>query len=168
MSTEIKINDKISNVKLVQREGSRVVISVNDKQYEIDLAKVGEDIYSILYKGKSYNLELVPQKSHKNYLVHTHYHSYDVSIIDSEAKYLMNRNKGATDDSNVISSPMPGKIVSIPVEVGQKLEENTTVVIVSAMKMESEYKVHSPKTVVKILAKEGDTIESNQPLVIVE
>ncbi|MFC2107270.1 biotin/lipoyl-containing protein, partial [Bacteroidota bacterium] len=43
-----------------------------------------------------------------------------------------------------------------------------TVVIVSAMKMESEYKVKNDRLIKEIKVKEGDTINSHQPLIVIE
>jgi len=43
-----------------------------------------------------------------------------------------------------------------------------TVIIVSAMKMESEYKVKKDRVIKEIKVKEGDTIQANQPLVVIE
>jgi len=42
------------------------------------------------------------------------------------------------------------------------------VIIVSAMKMESEYKVKQDRVIKKILVKEGDTVAGDQPMVILE
>ena len=63
---------------------------------------------------------------------------------------------------------MPGKVVKIPVKKGDKVNAGDTVIIVSAMKMESEYKVKIDRVVKEIKVKEGDTIAANQPLIIVE
>ncbi|MFC2099127.1 biotin/lipoyl-containing protein, partial [Bacteroidota bacterium] len=51
---------------------------------------------------------------------------------------------------------------------GEKVEAGQTVIIVSAMKMESEYKAGHAGVVKEIHVKEGDTIEGNQPLVTIE
>jgi len=105
----------------------------------------------------------------KQYEVHTYDHILDVEVIDAETRYLMNRGAGDTDEGELsISSPMPGKVVEIPVKVGDKIKEGTTVIIVEAMKMQSEYKVKKDRVVVEILVKEGDAIDGKQPLVIVE
>ena len=80
----------------------------------------------------------------------------------------MNRHKGGELDTNVISSPMPGKVVRIMVKEGDIVEEGETILIISAMKMESEYKTPSKKRVKEILIQEGDTIDGNQPLVTLE
>jgi biotin carboxyl carrier protein len=42
------------------------------------------------------------------------------------------------------------------------------VIIVEAMKMQSEYKVKKDRIIKQILVKEGDTINADQPLIIVE
>ena len=108
------------------------------------------------------------KNDHRHFNVNTLYHSYDVEIIDAETKYKRNRSKEELDDIRNISSPMPGKIVKIPVKVGDHVKAGDTVVIVSAMKMESEYKVQKDRVVSRINVKEGDIVESNQVLIVVE
>jgi biotin carboxyl carrier protein len=54
------------------------------------------------------------------------------------------------------------------VKTGEKVEQGQTVIIVSAMKMESEYKTGKAGTIKEIHVKEGDTIEGNQPLLTIE
>ena len=63
---------------------------------------------------------------------------------------------------------MPGKIVKILVKTGEKVEPGQTVIIVSAMKMESEYKAGKAGTIKEIHVDEGDTIEGNQLLITIE
>jgi len=41
-------------------------------------------------------------------------------------------------------------------------------IVVSAMKMESEYKASRDAVIKKVLVKEGDTVKSNQHLIIIE
>jgi len=168
MALEIQIGDRMANVEKVSEDGSRMLISIDGKEHEVDVVMVEEGIYSILYKGKSFNVELINTDNAKSYVVNTLYNSYDVDIIDAERKYLMNRRGGDLDDENHISSPMPGKVVKIPVAVGDEVKAGEPVIIVSAMKMESEYKVKKDRVVKDILVKEGDVIEGNQTLVIVE
>jgi len=94
--------------------------------------------------------------------------SYDVEIVDAESKYLKSRRRDDGDEEAVMSSPMPGKIVKILVKVGDKVKAGDTVIIVSAMKMESEYKVKKDRIIKDIKVKEGDTIQADQPLVVIE
>lgn len=168
MAIEVKIDDRTARVNLLKKEGNMVSIEVDDRVYDIDILMVENGVYSVLYNNISYNVELTEQADHRHYNVNTLYNSYDVEIIDAETKYLRSRSKEEHADIRKIFSPMPGKVVKIPVKVGDKIEAGTTVVIVSAMKMESEYKVKKDRVVKEILVKEGDTIDGNQTLVIVE
>jgi biotin carboxyl carrier protein len=169
MELEIKVNDRTTKVKLLSRENNQVTISVDDKLYSIDLCKVEENEYSAIYNGKSQNIEIVEGESSKKYIANTYFKSYDIEIVDAETRYQQNRNKGALDqEQNTISTPMPGKIVRIPVKMGDKVTAGQTVVVISAMKMESEYKVNRDAVIKKILVNVNDTVKSHQPLIIIE
>ncbi len=165
---EVKINDRTANVKLLKKEGNLVTVEVDDRVYDLDMVMVENGVYSVLYNNISYNVELFEKSDHKHFNVNTLYNSYDVEIIDAETKYKRNRNKEEIDDIRKISSPMPGKVVKILVKKGDKVKAGDTVVIVSAMKMESEYKVVKDRVVIDVLVNEGDTVDGNQTLVIVE
>lgn len=166
---EVKVGDRYAKVKLLSREGNHVQIQVDEKIYHLDVVEVEKGIYSILKDNRSYNVELVDGIDSKNYTINTYETTFDVSIVDAEARYLMNRGNADADHGDVkISSPMPGKVIKIPVKVGDHVPEGTTVVIVEAMKMQSEYKVKKDRLIKEILVKEGDTIDGNQPLVVVE
>ena len=168
MALEINIDGNSSNVELLSKEGNIYRVSIDDQIYEVDLVKVENGVYSILHKNKSFNVELIQGKKPKTYTINTLYNSYDIDILDAEAKYLKNRKSDDMDDDNTISSPMPGKVVKILVKKGDKIKAGDTVVIISAMKMESEYKVKKDRLIIDVLVKEGDIIDGNQPLVIIE
>ncbi|MBL7103563.1 MAG: biotin/lipoyl-binding protein [Bacteroidales bacterium] len=168
MALEVNIDGKSVSVELLGKEGNNLQIAINGNIYEVDLVMVEKGVYSILYKNKSYNLELIRGKVPKTYTINTLYNSYDVDIMDAEAKYLNNRKHDDIDDEAVISSPMPGKIVKIMVKAGDKVKAGDTVIIVSAMKMESEYKVKKDRIIKDVLIKNGDTIDGDQPLISLE
>jgi biotin carboxyl carrier protein len=168
MALEINIDNQSVNVELVGHNGNNYQVTIDGKVYEVDLVMVEKGVYSILYKNKSYNVELVPGKEQKTYQISTLYNSYEVGIMDAEAKYLKSRKTDDLEDGAVISSPMPGKIVKVLVKKGDKVKAGDTVIIVSAMKMESEYKVKKDRLIKEVKVKEGDIIDGNQPLVIVE
>lgn len=167
MSNEININDRNALVEILSREGNRVRISIDGKKYDADVVMVEEGVYSILIDNKSHNIELT-RTDNKNYMVNTYSKSFNVEIIDAESKYMKSRRQDDSHEDAVISSPMPGKIVKILVKVGDEVKAGDTVIIVSAMKMESEYKVKKDRVIKEIKVKVGDTIQANQPLVVIE
>ncbi len=165
---EIKIDERTASVELINSEENNFKISIDGKVYDANIIMVERGVYSILIDGKSYNVELFESGNQKEYLVNTFYHSYELEVIDAESKYLKSRSSDDSHQEAIISSPMPGKVVKIPVKVGDRVNAGDTVIIVSAMKMESEYKVKIDRVVKEIKVKEGDTIAANQPLIIVE
>ncbi len=168
MSYEIKINDRTATVELLNREHNKIIISVDDNKYNADIVMVEKGVYSIIIDGVSYNIELIENGSSKNYLVNILYNSFETEIIDAESKYLKSRKKADGEDANSISTPMPGKVVKILVKEGEMVKAGETVIIISAMKMESEYKVKKDRLIKKVLVKEGEIVDGNQSLIIIE
>ncbi|MBT3173439.1 MAG: acetyl-CoA carboxylase biotin carboxyl carrier protein subunit [Lentimicrobiaceae bacterium] len=167
MKYEIKVGDKVSDIRLISKEGNTAEVAIGDQIYKVDIVEVEQGIYSLLYDGISYNIELTTNNK-KDYKATTLYDSFDVEIIDAETRYKNSRKSSEDDDHAFISTPMPGKIVKILVKEGDKVKGGDTVVVVSAMKMESEYKVVKDRTITKVLVKEGDNIEGDQPLIMLD
>ena len=169
MSIEIRLDKRIASVKILKQYENLLEIKVDDKIYQVDLMHNDEGIFSILVNGRSYNIELVPQSKPKHYTAYTLYDSYDLEVIDAESRYLRNRS-GHTQllSENSITSPMPGKVVKIPVSVGDEVKKGDTVITISAMKMESEYKSPIDGKVAAIHVAEGSTVDAGQVLIEIE
>lgn len=169
MALEINIDGRTAVVTELKRDGNLVTVQVDDEIYEVDALKVGEGIYSMIYKGKSYNLEMIENGSPRHYTVNSFHNTYQLEVIDAQTRYRLSRSKGdSVDSSNTIVSPMPGKVVKIPVKTGEAVVAGQTLIIVSAMKMESEFKAKTTGVVKSIHVAEGDTIDANKVLVVVE
>ena len=165
---EFKVNDRNAIVKEISRDGNLVTISVDNVLYEVDIEKVSGEEYSILSEGKSYNIEVIPTDDPKTYRVNTIYFGFDVTVNDAETRYNQKRKSKEKDGTtDTIKSPMPGKVMKVLVKRGDHVEKGQTVVILSAMKMESEYKAGINGIVSKVAVKEGDTVDGNQLLIVI-
>ncbi|NJM16510.1 MAG: acetyl-CoA carboxylase biotin carboxyl carrier protein subunit [Bacteroidales bacterium] len=166
---EVRINSKPYELKVLNRNNNVITVSINGKKYELDIEQVANGVYSVLHNGMSFNIELINGSSAKKYTVNTFYRSYDVEIADAQTRYMESRKGGGSlDENKVITSPMPGKVVAVPVKLGETVQAGQTMIVISAMKMESEYKAGCQGIVKEINVKEGDTIEANKPLVVIE
>jgi acetyl-CoA carboxylase biotin carboxyl carrier protein len=67
-----------------------------------------------------------------------------------------------------IKAPMTGKIVSIVVNLGDKVNAEDEVVIMDAMKMEIPIYAPAEGTVKEINVKEGDSVKTDQVLMTFE
>jgi hypothetical protein len=99
MAYEINIGKRTAHIDLLNRAGSKMLIAVDDNRYEIDLVMVENGVYSILYNGQSYNVELIEGSNSKQYIVNTHARSFNAEIVDAEAKYQQSRIAGHDHES---------------------------------------------------------------------
>ena len=165
---EIHIGDRVADVSLVNKEGNKVQITIDGKPYEVDIVMAENGSCSILHDGDSYNAELIHHEGKKSYDVNIFYRSYHIDIVDSQAKYLRMKKGDDTRQDDKIIAPMPGKVVKIPVQKGDHLQAGDIVIVLEAMKMHSNYKVNSECIVKDILVNEGDSVNGNQTLVLLD
>lgn len=167
---DIKINNnKDFTINSFERENHKAKIVIEGQEKEIDIYRLSEGYYSMLIGGRSINIELSPNKESNSFMVSCGKSFNQIDVIDAKTKYMMNRNKdkNAARENSIIS-PMPGKIVKILVEEGQKVAANETVIIVEAMKMQSEYKATNNSVVKEIKVNEGEIVKGNDLLIVFE
>ena len=133
---EIHIGDRIADITLVGKEGNKVQLTIDGKPYEVDIVMAENGSCSILHNGNSFNAGLVRGEGGKSYDISMLQRSFHVDIVDTQAKYL-HMKKGADEkQGDKILAPMPGKVVSIPVKVGDRLAAGDIAVVLEAMKMD--------------------------------
>ncbi len=164
---EIQVGNKTVDATLLSKEGNNVKIEIDGQVYDVDVAMLNNGTCSMIYDGNSYSAELTKNSSGKHYQVNLNYSTYQIDILDSRAKYMrMRRGKSSsTVQADIITAPMPCKIVKIYVKKGDMLKAGDTVLTMEAMKMQSNYKVTSDCKVQDILVKEGDSVRVEQPLI---
>ena len=157
-------------VTLMSKEGNQVKIDIDGKVYDVDVAMLENGTCSLIYDGNSYNAELIRDTGEKHYRVNLNYSTYQIDMLDSQAKYMKMRRGNSNDaaQADIITAPMPCKIVKLYVQAGDQLHEGDTVLTMEAMKMQSNYKVTADCTVKEILVHEGDSVRVEQPLIKLE
>lgn len=167
---EIQIGNKICEVTLLSKESNSVKIDIDGVVYDVDVAMLQNGICSILYNGNSYNAEMIKNNAGKHYQVNLNYSTYQIDMLDSQAKYMKMRKGGAQHDTqtDVITAPMPCKIVKVYVKPGDVLKADDTILTMEAMKMQSNYKVSADCKVKEVLVASGDSVSVEQVLIRLE
>lgn len=158
----------MADVTLVGKEGNKVQLTIDGKPIEVDIVMAENGNCSILHNGNSFNAGLVRGDGGKNYDISILTRAFHVDIVDTQAKYLHTRRGADEKQDNKIVAPMPGKVVGIPVGVGDRLAAGDIVIVLEAMKMQSNYKVSADCIVKNILVAEGESVNANQVLVELE
>ncbi len=73
-------------------------------------------------------------------------------------------HKAAPDLSRFLLSPMPGLLASLSVQVGQNVVAGEKLAVIEAMKMENILTAAQDGTVAEVLAKQGDSLAVDQPI----
>ena len=76
----------------------------------------------------------------------------------------MKKEKVPPVNEGTMTSPMPGNVLEICAEVGQKVSEGDIVLILETMKMENEICADKDGVIKAIHVSEGQTVSADAPL----
>ena len=95
--------------------------------------------------------------------------TFEIEMPDAESVAKPRRAGGRKKKkSGTVSANIPGKVVTVEVTEGQRVEEGQVILILEAMKMQNEIQAPVSGTVVTVHCSEGEAIEANVPLVVIE
>ena len=119
-------------------------VTVNGVEYEVDI-QYDNGKWEVSLEGNVFEVEIDQQPSRHQ-------------------RKKRDSNRGITPSSGIISSAIPGKIVSVLVSEGDKVNSDSVVIVVEAMKMQNEIKAGIDGKIEKIMCKPGERIEANVPM----
>ena len=76
--------------------------------------------------------------------------------------------KAAAAGGNSVSAPMPGVVLSVMVNVGQKVKANDVLLILEAMKMENEVTAPVAGTIIEVVVSKGTSVNTGDLMVVIE
>ena len=118
--------------------------------------------FDVTVNGRSYRVEApsagVITVNGRNYKV-------DVAAAGAQSTEATAASKG---EGEVVKAPMAGHILRINVAPGQHVEPNTVVIVMEAMKMETEIRTRTGGIVSSIAVKVGETVASQDDLLTLE
>lgn len=147
--------------------GGRYAVTLNGKRHEIDALMLPHGAVSMLVDGRSHAIEFEEHKDVVQVLLGNQVNRID--IVDERRARLREATKGFTaEGKQIITAPMPGKVVKVLVKLGDEVKEGQGLVVVEAMKMENELKSPKAGKIVELVAKEGTAVENGAKLAAVE
>jgi biotin carboxyl carrier protein len=144
-------------------------ISVNGHMLTVDFNSVsGQPVYSLLVDGASFEAFVYPGEEKWEVLLMGR--QFPVTVEDERDKRLRAAAGGSVSETGEyhLKAPMPGMVVSILVEEGQKIEKGQVMLILESMKMQNELKSPRAGTVGRLRVKAGESVEQKQTLLSVQ
>jgi len=166
MKFEVLINQTRRVVDL-EREANHWRISLDGDRVDADAIEIAPNIFSVLLKGKSHEIRVTPNPTGALTL-QTGRHEFTAEIIDPRAWRGRHHGTLEAEGRQQILAPMPGKIVRVLAQAGEKVLAGQGLLVVEAMKMQNE--IRSPKsgTVERLLVKEGQPVNAGEVLAWVD
>jgi biotin carboxyl carrier protein len=156
---------KLRTVEL-ERDGGRWKISPDGQPVDADAVEIDANTLSLLLEGQSYEVRVI-QSPDGALKLQTGLQEFSAEVVDPRA--WRGRRHGAVEAEGrqQVVAPMPGKVVRVLVEVGDRVETGQGLLVVEAMKMQNE--IRSPKggTVERLHVKEGQPVNAGDALCIV-
>jgi biotin carboxyl carrier protein len=160
------LNGKEREIEISQIDNDRhrFRVTVDGQAHEVDARSCNRDWLSMLADNRSYDISYTFDQDSVELCFWNQY--FNIEILD-ERKMRMRRVRTGLDHAGpeIIKTSMPGKIVKVLVEPGQKVDPGTGIIIIEAMKMENEIKCRNGGLVEAVHVEPQQTVESDAVLV---
>ncbi|MGC8644330.1 MAG: biotin/lipoyl-containing protein, partial [Isosphaeraceae bacterium] len=127
--------------------------------------KLGEFLLRGTWNGEKICIQI--ERMGLRYRVYHWGTQIDAMVVTGRAAELLALmpEKPPPDLSKFLLSPMPGLLKEIAVQAGQEVRAGENLVVIEAMKMQNILKAENDCIVAEILAKTGDSLAVDQPIV---
>lgn len=138
---------------------------INGNQYNVDINSVEGNIASVSVNGTSYNVELEDAPAAPVQAV-----PVQASVMTPAAAPVQAapaQKPAASGAGKPVTSPLPGVIIAVKVNVGDSVKAGQEVAVLEAMKMENSIEAVQDGTVTAIHVDKGDSILEGAPIVTI-
>jgi len=138
---------------------------INGNQYNVDINSVEGNIASVSVNGTSYQVELEDAPAAPVQAV-----PVQTSVITptaAPAQAAPAPKPAASGAGKPVTSPLPGVIIAVKVNVGDSVKAGQEVAVLEAMKMENSIEAVQDGTVTAIHVAKGDSILEGAAIVTI-
>lgn len=137
----------------------------------LDIVAIDETHFHILKEGAAFRAEVVQKDFvNKKFTVKINGNSYDIQLADEYDQLVkkLGLTTAVVHKVKDLKAPMPGLVLSIPVEAGQTVHRGDALLILEAMKMENIIKSPGDGVVKAIHIKKGEAVDKGALLMEME
>jgi pyruvate carboxylase subunit B len=125
----------------------------------------GTPVRHLVLDGRSLALPVV-QRGRGEWTLAPHGERYDVDVVDERTRHIRSLTGPGEKRGGpaLLKAPMPGLVVRVQVDVGQRVTAGTPVVVLEAMKMENQLKAPAAAIVTAVHVAAGEAVEKGRVL----
>ncbi|HKI78690.1 MAG TPA: acetyl-CoA carboxylase biotin carboxyl carrier protein subunit [Ignavibacteriaceae bacterium] len=147
-NSKIFVESKAFHCELIKLTNSTFRLQIDEKIYDISYVKMDNDKICVSLSGFTYDLEVR-------------------TVLQDKVTKVIEKT-GSLNQLREVKAPMPGMLLKIKKEPGQKIEAGESIMILEAMKMENDIKSPSLGIIKEIFVKENAAVEKGARLFSVE
>ncbi len=137
---ELTVDDEKFHYELLSVCDHSFILKLNNKVYELTSERLNSDLFKVLVNG--YQTEVI---------VRTALQEKAFKLLEGTASFQHHHRN--------VKAPMPGLILKIKKNIGEKVEQGESVIILEAMKMENDLKAPASGIIEEVFVKEGSAVE---------
>ena len=141
-------------------------VTVDGKRHSLDYQVIEPGVFVVRLNSRNYRVLL---ESGDGELMHVRVlgRSYGVHLQSEFRRRLELASRGASAGhaETEVRAPMPGLVVGVRVQAGDRVQPGSTLLILEAMKMENEIRSLHDGTVAEVHVRKGSAVEKGEILV---
>lgn len=141
-------------------------VTVDGREYLIDVTTPAPGTYALLAGGRVFRAFVWERRGRREVQVGDL--AMSVEIASAQRQRPSARAAATVSGRQDITAPMSGRVVQVLVEDGQTVQDGESLVIIEAMKMETEIRAVAGGQVREIRVQAGMAVEAGQTLLVVE
>src|SRR5579875_2505079 len=144
----LSLNGAVHEVTV--EEGSEgLTVTIDGERMRADIKRISDPVYSLLLEGLSFEIVV----GNRSYTVET----------------LRPGQPAATAAAGEaqVRAPMTGRVVEVPVQIGETVSAGQTLAIIESIKMNNEIRSPRDGTVRDVRIAPGDRVERNTVIVVI-
>lgn len=152
----------------VERHHGHYIVEVAGVRHEVDTRALGPWVLSLLVEGQSHEVAVV-RLGDGSYSVDWRGRSFAVELVDPLTHLAESaRGDAGKQGKKTVKAYMPGRVVEVRVQAGDRVEAGQPMVVLEAMKMQNEIQAERGGTVSRVFVTAGQAVEGGDPLVEVD
>jgi glutaconyl-CoA/methylmalonyl-CoA decarboxylase subunit gamma len=173
---EVDIGGRRFQVAVTRTDGV-FAVSVDGRTRHVDAVQVDAHTLSLLVDGaESVDAAAAGNASHEVSIaadpvsgqLEVHVGATAIAALLNGRRRWKRKEDGATSGPQRLVAPMPGKVVRVLVNNGDRVTARQPVMVVEAMKMENELRASRDGTVAELHAREGMSVDAGALLVVIQ
>jgi biotin carboxyl carrier protein len=150
-------------------DGNSVLVKIGGKEHSIRLLRSGTNEFEFILDNTYHHAKIIQSGSSEVKL-----------IVDNQPLSLKKHSKlteilekasalgAAGGGDRNLTSQIPGRVVNIPVKVGDDVKKGDVVVVLESMKMQVAVKAHKDGNIKEMKIKQGASVARNDLLAVIE